>query len=62
MTSFFQKLGLGLKKSSAKLTGGLTGVFTQKKVNSQTLDDLQDLLIAADMGVKASAKIIKAFG
>lgn len=62
MTSFFQKLGLGLKKSSAKLTGGLTGVFTQKKVDSQTLDDLQDLLIAADMGVKASAKIIKAFG
>lgn len=62
MVNFFQKLGLGLKKTSAKLTGGISDIFTKQKVDSQTLDDLQDVLIAADMGVKASAKIIAAFG
>lgn len=62
MVNFFQKLSLGLKKTSAKLTGGISDIFTKQKVDSQTLDDLQDVLIAADMGVKASAKIIETFG
>ena len=62
MVNFFQKLGLGLKKTSAKLTGGISDIFTKQKVDSQTLNDLQDVLIAADMGVKASAKIIETFG
>jgi len=37
-------------------------IFTQKKLDGHTLEDLEDLLIMADMGVKASAKIISSFG
>lgn len=61
MSSFFQKLGFGLKKSSSKLTTGLTDIFTKKKVDEQTLEQLEELLITADLGVKASTKIIKEF-
>lgn len=61
MSNWFAKLGLGLKKSSANLTEGITGIFTKKRVDSQTLEDLEDLLITSDLGVKASTKIISEF-
>lgn len=61
MANFFQKLGFGLKKSSNKLTEGISGIFTKKKVDSQTLEDLSDVLISSDMGVKATMKIIDSF-
>lgn len=62
MTNFFQKLGLGLKKSSNKLTSGISDIFTKRKVDSQTLEKLEELLITSDLGVKASTKIIANFG
>lgn len=61
MTNFFQKLGLGLKKSSEKITGGITDIFNKSKVDSATLEELEDLLIASDIGVKAAARIIDGF-
>ena len=61
MANFFQKLGFGLKKSSNKLAEGISGIFTKKKVDSQTLEDLSDVLISSDMGVKATMKIIDSF-
>ncbi len=61
MSNWFQKLGLGLKKTSTQLTSGITDIFTKKKIDSQTLEDLEDLLITSDLGVKASQKIISSF-
>ena len=61
MVSFFQKLGLGLKKSSAKITGGISDIFTKKKIDAQTLEELEELLISADLGIKATNKIIAEF-
>lgn len=58
---FLQKLGLGLKKTSNKIGGGISDIFTKKKVDEQTLEELEELLITADMGVKASGKIIAKF-
>ena len=59
--SFWEKLGLGLKKSSAKITTGITDIFTKKKLDSATLEELEELLLTADLGVQASAKIIQNF-
>ena len=59
MTSFIQKLGLGLKKSSQKISNGLSDIFTKKKLSSDTLDDLSDVLLSADMGTTATQKIIE---
>ena len=61
MTNFFQRLKQGLQKSSAKLNAGLSSIFTKQKIDSQTLEDLQDVLISADIGVKASTQIINSF-
>lgn len=61
MSNWFQKLGLGLKKTSTQLTSGITDIFTKRKVDLQTLEDLEDLLITSDLGVKASQKIISSF-
>ena len=61
MTNFFQKLGLGLKKTSDKLSGGITDIFTKRKVDEQTLEELEELLITSDIGIKASTKILQNF-
>ena len=61
MTSWLSKLGFGLKKSSAPLTSGLSGIFNRRKLDSATLEELEELLICSDMGVSAAAKIIKDF-
>lgn len=62
MSGWLAKLGLGLKKSSQKISGGISDIFTKKRIDAETLEGLEDLLISADMGVKASAKITAAFG
>lgn len=57
--SFFSRLKESLVKSSNKLNEGLTNIFIHKKLNQESLDELEELLISADLGVKTSAKIIK---
>ena len=52
------RLWQGLTKSSAKLADDVSGVFNKKTLDQQTLDDLEDLLIRADMGPPAAAKIV----
>ena len=61
MNNWFSKLGFGLKKSSTPLTSGLGSIFSKKKLDSATLEELEELLICSDMGVKASSQIIKDF-
>jgi fused signal recognition particle receptor len=57
-TGWFGRLKQGLGKSSAKLSDGITGIFTKKKLEAATLDDLEDLLIEADLGVGTAESII----
>ena len=61
MANFFQKLGLGLQKTSSRLSGGISDIFTKKKVDARTLEELEELLIASDLGLKAAAGIIGGF-
>lgn len=57
--SWFQRLTSGLARTSSKLTGGITGLFTKRKLDGETLEDLEDLLIQSDLGVETSARIIE---
>ena len=61
MSNWLAKLGLGLKKSSQKISDGISDIFSKRKVDAETLEELEELLIASDMGVKASSRIIKEF-
>ncbi|MAT34039.1 MAG: signal recognition particle-docking protein FtsY, partial [Ponticaulis sp.] len=55
--NFFQRLTSGLSRSSNKLTDGLTSVFVKKRLDDETLEELEDLLITSDMGGKVAAHI-----
>ena len=55
--SWFQRLKAGLSKTSSKLTEGITSVFTKRKLDASSIDDLEDLLIQADLGVDTAMRI-----
>ncbi len=59
---WFQRLKSGLGKTSAKLSDGITGLFTKRKLDAATLDDLEDLLLQADLGVNTASRIASAIG
>ena len=47
----------GLKKSSGKLTGNLTGLITKSKLDDATLDEIEEALIISDLGPAMAAQI-----
>jgi fused signal recognition particle receptor len=47
----------GLSRSTQKVSDSITGIFTKKKLDAETLGQLEDALIASDLGVKVSADI-----
>ena len=55
-----EKLTSGLKRSTQQMAGSITALFTQKKLDQTTLDDLMDILLAADLGVETAERLIKA--
>lgn len=58
---FFDKLKEGLAKTRANISNGLDSVFGDySQVDDDFFDDLEEMLIMADVGVNASDKIISA--
>lgn len=55
--SWFQRLKQGLSRSSSALTEGITSIFTKRKLDDEALQDLEDVLIQADLGVETSMAI-----
>lgn len=55
--NLFQKLKTGLFKSSEKISQGVKKIFVNKKLDIQTLNDLEELLIMADLGPSAAEKL-----
>jgi fused signal recognition particle receptor len=58
---FFSRLKAGLTRSTTKLTTGIADTFTKRKLDDVALEDLEELLIAADLGPSVSARIIGTF-
>ncbi len=57
MSDWGTRLLRGLAGSSAKLTGGITDLFTKRKLDREALDGLEELLITGDLGVATAAKL-----
>lgn len=55
--SWTKRLTQGLSKSSSKLTTGLTDIFTKRKLDDAALEELEELLIMADMGPLTAAQL-----
>ena len=54
-----QRLRDGLKTSSHKLSQGIGQIFSHRALDAQTLEDLQDILIMADMGVETASFLVE---
>jgi len=54
---WFQRLKAGLSRSSGKLGDGIAGIFTKRKLDDQALEELEELLITADLGVTTAARL-----
>ena len=57
---WFQRLTKGLSKTSASLSEGIASAFTKRKLDGDTLQDFEDVLIQADLGVETAGRITQA--
>jgi fused signal recognition particle receptor len=60
--SWLSRLRTGLAKSTKRVTESITGLFTKKKLDQGTLDDLEEVLIQADLGVAVAARLVGKLG
>jgi fused signal recognition particle receptor len=61
LSEFFQKLKSGLSRSAEKLGSGIAAAFTKRKLDDEALEDLEDMLIAGDLGTAVAARVIAEF-
>ena len=57
---WFQRLKQGLNRTASRLTDGITSVFTKRKLDDETLEELEDLLIQADLGLGVAESVAAA--
>ncbi|PRX08851.1 UNVERIFIED_ORG: signal recognition particle-docking protein FtsY [Martelella mediterranea] len=55
--SWFQRLKAGLFRTSQQLSGQIAALFTKRKLDEEALEELEDLLIQADLGVETAMRI-----
>ena len=53
----FARLKTGLNRTAGNIGNSLTAVFTKRKLDSAALEELEDLLIAADLGPTIAASV-----
>ncbi len=58
MVGFFNKLKSALSKTTSKISVGIDNIFVKKKLDLETLNSLEELLISADVGIKVAGIII----
>ncbi len=51
------RLRSGLQRSSSKIGEGITAIFTKRRLDEAALEDLEELLISADLGVATAARL-----
>jgi len=55
-SGWFSRLKQGLARSSARLSDGIAGIFTKRRLDDAALGELEELLIGADLGVGLAAE------
>src|SRR5262249_51983278 len=59
---WWARLRAGLSRSSSSIGEGLAAIFTKRKLDAAMLEELEDVLIRADLGIATSARIAQAIG
>jgi fused signal recognition particle receptor len=59
--AFFARLKQGLARSTAKLTEGISAIIRKRRLDDAALEELEELLISADLGPVVAARVIDGF-
>ena len=60
--SWLKRLAAGLSRSSSAIGRGVSDIFAKRKLDAAALDELEDVLIEADLGVGAAQRVREAVG
>lgn len=60
--SWWARLSGGLARTSQAISQGVADVFTKRKLDALTLEELEDVLLRADLGVGAATRVTQAVG
>ena len=60
LTGWWQRLRHGLSRSSASIGGAISDLVTKRRLDAAMLEELEDVLIRADLGVATAARIVGA--
>jgi fused signal recognition particle receptor len=58
---FFSRLREGLTRSTQKLTEGISAAFTKRRLDDTALEELEEVLISADLGTEVARQVIENF-
>jgi fused signal recognition particle receptor len=56
-TSWYERMRLGFRKTSDRLGDNLTGLLTRSALDDATLDEIEEALVASDLGPRTAAKV-----
>ena len=54
---FLSRISDGLRKSSSQMSESVTAIFTKRKLDDEAIEELEDLLIASDLGTGTALKV-----
>jgi fused signal recognition particle receptor len=60
--SWWQRLSGGLKRTSSSIGGALGDLVTKRKLDAAMVDEIEEVLIRADLGVDSAARVAAAVG
>jgi fused signal recognition particle receptor len=60
--SWWRRLSAGLKRTSGALGTAVADLVTKRKLDRAMLDDIEDVLLRADLGTSVAARIAEAVG
>jgi len=59
---FWSRLVSGLARTASNLGQGITDLVSKRKLDAETLEELEDVLIRADLGVETAMRIVEEVG
>ena len=59
---FWSRLASGLARTASSLGQGITDLVSKRKLDAATLEELEEVLIRADLGVETSMRIVEEVG
>src|SRR5215213_6097763 len=60
--SWWRRLSSGLKRTSSSLGAAMADLVTKRKLDRAMLDEIEDVLLRADLGTDVAARIAAAVG